>query len=119
MALSSWARRCCSGGVTYYLRTQVLEPEAFADRAQAALDDDQVRKVVGREIVVNLIDRGSTDLVAARPLLETVVDAVIQTPPFRTIFRQAALEANRVFFKRDKENALFDVADAAQLVRFP
>lgn len=107
-----------AGGVTYYLRTQILEPDAFADRAQAALEDDQVRKVVGREIVVNLIDRGSTDLVAARPLLETVVDAVIQTPPFRTIFRQAALEANRVFFERDKENALFDVADAAQLVRF-
>jgi hypothetical protein len=29
-----------AGGVTYYLRTQVLEPDAFADRAQAALDDD-------------------------------------------------------------------------------
>lgn len=107
-----------AGSVTYYLRTQILEPEAFADRAQAALDDDRVRNVVGREIVVNLIDRGSTDLVAARPLLETVVDAVIQTPPFRDIFRQAAMETNRVFFERDKKNALFDVADAAQLVRF-
>lgn len=107
-----------AGSVTYYLRTQVLEPEAFADRAVAALEDDGVRRVVGREIVVNLIDRGSTDLVAARPLLETVVDAVIQTPPFRTIFRQAAVETNRVFFVRDKKNALFDVADATQLVRF-
>ncbi|MDQ5831430.1 MAG: hypothetical protein M3550_00020, partial [Actinomycetota bacterium] len=107
-----------AGGVTFYLRTQVLEPEAFADRALAALDDDGVRKVVGREIVVNLIDRGSTDLVAARPLLETVVDAVIQTPPFRSVFRQAAVETNRVFFERDKKNALFDIADATQLVRF-
>ena len=107
-----------AGSVTYYLRTQVLEPEAFADRAVAALEDDGVRRVVGREIVVNLIDRGSTDLVAARPLLETVVDAVIQTPPFRTIFRQAAVETNRVFFVRDKKNALFDIADATQLVRF-
>ncbi|HYN50154.1 MAG TPA: hypothetical protein VES62_04445, partial [Thermoleophilaceae bacterium] len=107
-----------AGSVTYYLRTQVLEPEAFADRALVALEDDGVRKVVGREIVVNLIDRGSTDLVAARPLLETVVDAVIQTPPFRTVFRQAAVETNRVFFERDKKNALFDIADATQLVRF-
>ncbi|HYN51799.1 MAG TPA: hypothetical protein VES62_12815, partial [Thermoleophilaceae bacterium] len=101
-----------------YLRTQVLDQEAFADRAVAALEDDGVRKVVGREIVVNLIDRGSTDLVAARPLLESVVGAVIQTEPFQQIFRRAAVEANRVFFEREKSNALFDIADSAQLVRF-
>ena len=107
-----------AGSVTYYLRTQVLDQEAFADRAVAALEDDGVRKVVGREIVVNLIDRGSTDLVAARPLLESVVGAVIQTEPFQQIFRRAAVEANRVFFEREKSNALFDIADSAQLVRF-
>ena len=89
-----------AGGVTYYLRTQILDQDAFADRAVAALDDDGVRKVVGREIVVNLIDRGSTDLVAARPLIESVVDVVIQSRPFKTIFRQAAIQTNRVFFVR-------------------
>jgi hypothetical protein len=107
-----------AGGVTYYLRTQILDQDAFADRAVAALDDDGVRKVVGREIVVNLIDRGSTDLVAARPLIESVVDVVIQSRPFKTIFRQAAIQTNRVFFVRERRNAAFDVADAAQLVRF-
>src|SRR5918992_5375638 len=66
-----------AGVVAYYLRTEVLNEEAFADRAVVALEDDRVRKVVSREIVVNLIDRGSTDLVAARPLLEGVVSAVI------------------------------------------
>jgi len=107
-----------AGSVTYYLRTQVLDQEAFADRALAALEDDRVRNVVGREIVVNLIDRGSTDLVAARPLLESVVGAVIESRPFKIVFRQAALQTNRVFFARDRRNALFDIADAAQLVRF-
>jgi hypothetical protein len=107
-----------AGVVTHYLRTEILDQRAFADRAVAALEDDRVRKVVGREIVVNLIDRGSTDLVAARPLLESVVDAVIQSAPFKTIFRRAAVEANRVFFVRERSNALFDVSDAAELVRF-
>jgi hypothetical protein len=107
-----------AGCITYYLRTQVLDQEAFADRAVAALEDDRVRDVVGREIVVNLIDRGSTDLVAARPLLESVVGAVIESRPFKSVFRQAAVETNRVFFARDRRNALFDIADAAQLVRF-
>jgi hypothetical protein len=107
-----------AGIVTFYLRTQVLDQDAFADRAVQALDDDGVRRVVAREIVVNLVDRGSTDLVAARPLLESVVDTVIGTAPFRSVFREAAVQTNRVFFTRDRRNALFDVSDATELVRF-
>ena len=72
----------------------------------------------GAQIVVYLVDRGSTDLVAARPLLESVVGAVIQTDPFRRVFRTAASETNRVFFQRERANALFDLGDAAEVVRF-
>jgi hypothetical protein len=107
-----------AGTVAFYAREQVIDQEAFADRAVEALDDDGVRTVLGREIVVNLIDRGSTDLVAARPLLESVVGAVLDTEPFRRLFRAAASEANRVFFVRERENALFDLGDASQVVRF-
>ena len=106
------------GVVAYYLRTEILDEDAFADRTVVALGDDRVRKVVSREIVVNLIDRGSTDLVAARPLLESVVDAVIGSAPFKKLFRQAAVETNRVFFKRERRNALFDLSDATQVVHF-
>jgi hypothetical protein len=106
------------GTIAFYARTEVIDRDAFADRALVALEDDGLRKVVRREIVVNLIDRGSTKLVAARPLLESVVDVVLQSAPFRKVFRQAAVEANRVFFVRDKKNALFDISDSAQLVRF-
>ena len=107
-----------AGAVAHYARTEILDQDAFADRAVEALDDDRVRKVVRREIVVNLIDRGSTDLVAARPLLESVVDAVMQSAPFRALFRRAAVETNRLFFTRERRNALFDISDAAELVRF-
>jgi hypothetical protein len=106
------------GTIAFYARTEVINRDAFADRASVALEDDGLRKVVRREIVVNLIDRGSSDLVAARPLLESVVDVVLQSAPFRKVFRHAAVEANRVFFVRDKKNALFDISDSAQLVRF-
>src|SRR5919108_4324872 len=107
-----------TGTIAFYAREQVIDREAFADRALEALDDDGLRRLVGREIVVNAIERGSADLVAARPLLESVVDTVIQTEPFRRVFRQAALETNRIFFVRGKENALFDLGDAAQVVQF-
>ena len=104
--------------VALYARQEVVNREAFADRALAALEDDGVRAVVRAEIVDGLIDRGSGDLIAARPLLESVVDAVIDSRPFRTVFRRAALEANRVFFVRENENAIMDISDAATLVRF-
>jgi hypothetical protein len=107
-----------AGTVTFYAREQVIDRDAFADRAVEALQDDGVRTVVGREIVVYLVERGSTDLVAARPLLESVVGTVIQSEPFRRVFRSAALETNRIFFVRGRENALFDLSDAARLVQF-
>jgi hypothetical protein len=107
-----------AGTISFYAREQIVDREAFANRAVDALDDDGVRQVVGREIVVYLGERGSADLAAARPLLESVVDTLMQTEPFRRVFRAAALEANRVFFVRDKENVLFDLGDAAEIVRF-
>lgn len=107
-----------AGTVALYLREEVIARDAFADRALVALEDDGVRRVVRREIVVGLIDRGSGNLVAARPLLESVVDVVIDSAPFRAIFRRAAVEANRVFFERERENALVNISDAAKLVEF-
>jgi hypothetical protein len=106
------------GTVAFYVRAEVVDSDAFADRALVALEDDDVRRVVRRELVTALIDRGSADLAAARPLLESVVDAVIDTQPFQALFRRAAVQANRVFFVRDRENALVDISDAAKLVDF-
>ena len=107
-----------AGTVAFYAREQIVDREAFANRAVEALEDDGVRTVVGREIVIYLAERGSADLAAARPLLESVVGTLIETGPFQRVFRAAALEANRVFFVRDKENVLFDLGDAAQIVEF-
>ena len=107
-----------AGTVLFYARDQIIATEPFADKAESALENDEVRTVVSREIVVNLIDRGSTDLVAGRPVLESVVETVVDTGAFRKLFRQAAVEANRVFFVRDRENFVFDLADASEIIRF-
>jgi hypothetical protein len=106
------------GVLVLYAREQVIDQEAFADHAVDALADDDVRTVVSREIVVNLIDQGSTDLVAARPLIEQVVNATLDTSAFQKLFREGALEANRVLFVRDRNNAAFRISDAYEIVRF-
>ena len=84
-----------------YLRFEVGERDAFADRTAAAFDRPEVRRVVAREVVVELIDRGSTDLVSARPVLEGVVEALVGTPPFQRLVRAAAAQSHQLLFERD------------------
>jgi hypothetical protein len=54
-----------AGIIAFYAREQVIDRDEFADRAVEALDDGGLRRVVSREIVVNAVERGKGDLVAA------------------------------------------------------
>ncbi|HEY6761858.1 MAG TPA: DUF308 domain-containing protein [Baekduia sp.] len=101
--------------VTFYLRAEVADRDAFADRAVAGLQDPAVRDVVSRQIVVGLLERSSPDLVSARPLLESAVGVVVVTPPFQSLVRGAALQAHSLLF--DRGNAfVLDVADTGTVV---
>jgi hypothetical protein len=106
------------GTLLFYARTEIVDEHAFADNAVKALDDDQLRDVVATEITVQLIERGSADLVAGRPLIEQVVSTIVDTKPFKQVFREAARQANRLLFVRNKDNVAFNVSDAVEIVRF-
>jgi hypothetical protein len=98
-----------------YLRAEIADRDAFADRAVAALDDSAVREVAARQVVVGVIERGSPDLISVRPLLETTVGAITTTGPFRTLVRGAALQAHALLFEHG--NAfVFDLADTGTVV---
>ncbi len=106
------------GALLLYARVEILDEDAFADHAVEALKDDEVRSVVSTEIVVQLIERGSADLVAGRPLLEQVVSTVLDAQPFQKIFGEAARQSNRLLFVKDDNNVAFDVSDGLKIVRF-
>jgi hypothetical protein len=106
------------GAVLLYARAEIIDESAFADRASQTLSDDEVRHLVSEEIVVQLIESGSPDLLAARPVLEPVVDAILDLAPFQRVFRAAARQGNRLLFVRERRNVAFDVSDALQLVKF-
>lgn len=98
-----------------YLRAEIADRDAFADRAVAALEDPAVRAVAAREVVVGVIERGSPDLITARPLLETAVQTIVTTTPFRALVRTTALQAHSLLF--DRGNAfVFDLADTGTVV---
>ena len=101
--------------VGLYLRAEIADRDAFADRAVAALEEPAVRQVTAREVVVGLLERGSPDLVSARPLLETAVQAIVATPPFRALVRGAALQGHHLLFDRGDAFVL-DLADTGTVV---
>jgi hypothetical protein len=103
------------GGACLYAREELLDTHAFADRTAAALSKAPVRRVVSREIVVQLIDQSSPDLLAARPLLTAVTDTVVGTDQFRSAIRLVSEQAHRLLFDRGG-NVVFSVADAGTVV---
>ena len=103
------------GGACLYVREELLNANAFSDRTVAALGHERVRRVVAREIVVQVIDAGPSDLLAARPLINSLVESVIATPQFRSVVAEAARHAHRLLFDRGG-NVVFDIADAGTVV---
>jgi hypothetical protein len=106
------------GAVLLYVRAEIIDSDAFAQNAVEALETDATRDVVSTEIVVGLVENASPNLVAARPVLESVVATVIDSSAFRDVFREAARQTNLLLFEREKASVAFDLADAGEVVRF-
>src|SRR5262245_36879943 len=104
-----------AGGSCLYARQQILSSRSFADRTVAALEKAPVRRVVAREIVVQVIDQSSPDLLAARPLITSVVDTVVSTQQFRELIHLVAEQAHRLLFDRGG-NVVFSIADVSTVV---
>jgi hypothetical protein len=104
------------GGVTLYLREEVLDSQAFADRAVEAIHEPTVQHVVARQITVQLIEPALPDLLAGRPVITSAVRIAVTSKPFARVIRLAALHGHRLLFQRSGGNAVFDIADAGKVV---
>jgi len=104
-----------AGGICLYAREALLDSHSFADRTVSALAKAPVRHVVSRELVVQVVDKSSPDLLAARPLITAVVDTAVSTQQFRDLIRLTAEQAHRLMFDRGG-NVAFSIADAGTVV---
>lgn len=100
------------GGVSVYVRDQVVDRPAFVDRARDALDRDPVRQVIAEEIAARVRERVPAGLLSSAQL-DRAVDAAVSTRAFRRAFRRAAADANRVLFDRSGGAATLDLRDVA------
>lgn len=103
------------GGVlATYLRSEVVEQRSFVAHATDALRTSEVRELVSAQVVEQLVDEGGTDLIAARPLVRPLVDALVGTDAFAELFEVAAQDTHRLLFTRE-DDVSFAVADAGTL----
>jgi hypothetical protein len=103
-----------AGILATYLREEVVDRATFVENATEALRSPEVRALVAEQVVVQIIDEGSTDLIAARPLVRPLVDALVATDTFADLFGVAAADAHRLLITRD-DDVSFAVADAGTL----
>ena len=105
-----------AGGVTLYVRKEIVSTSAFVDRAVDAVHQPVLQRVIAREIAVQLVEPSLPDAVAARPVIESAVRLVIGSEPFVPVIRLAAEHGHRLLFERNGGNAVFDLADAGTVV---
>ena len=104
------------GGISLYLREEIVDHDAFVQRSTAVLEDDAVRHAVARELAAEVSNAGPPQLVSARPILEGVFEALIDTEPFRQVFEQAAGQANKLMFTRER-TVVVTLKDAVTVLR--
>ncbi len=105
-----------AGGVTLWVREEIVDSSAFADRAVSAMRQPTVQRVVAREITAQVIEPAVPDVLAARPVVQSAVKLLLGSRPFAPVIRLAALHGHRLLFERHGRNAVFDIADAGTVV---
>jgi hypothetical protein len=105
-----------AGGFAFYVRSEVFDSDAFADNAAESLKDEQVRAALADPITDQAVDRGPDALINVRPVLLAAVEGVLDSPPFRAVFRKGARKAYEAIFAKDKEKVALSLNNADVLV---
>lgn len=83
-----------SAFVVVWVERTVFDAEHFSRRAVLALESEPVRHAVAVELTDELASRGNQAVLAARPAAIAVVEALINTDAFQSIFADATRAAH-------------------------
>jgi hypothetical protein len=99
-----------------YADRALFEPEQFANRAGALLQDDRARSRIAADVTDRLVLANASDLVAARPIIESVVAGIVGGAAFQQLFRASVLDIHRAVFDRDQDTVTLTLADVGTVV---
>jgi len=102
--------------VAGYLWLAAASSDQFANRATAALKSDAVRSLVAQRVTDDIVLEKQADLLAARPLIESVTEVVVGGRAFTGLFRAGVRDLHRALFDRDQDTVVLAVADVGTVV---
>jgi hypothetical protein len=102
--------------VVGYVRRAAVDSDQFANRATVALKDDSVRSLIGEKVTDQLVLNKASDLIAARPLIESIVASAVGSRAFTGAFRSGVRDVHRAVFSRDQDTVTLTLADVGTIV---
>jgi hypothetical protein len=102
--------------VAAYARQSAVDSDQFANRATAALRDESVRSLVAQKITDEVVLKNQADLIAARPIIESVASEIVGGRAFTGLWRRAVRDVHRALFKRDRNTVTLTVADVGTVL---
>jgi hypothetical protein len=88
-----------------------VNPDQFADRATAALQAPAVRSLVAEKVTDDLVINNAGQLLAARPLIQSVVSSAVGSQAFGNLFRAGVADVHRAVFERDAHTVTLTLSD--------
>ncbi len=98
-----------------YIRSTVVDSGQFADRATVALRNPAVRSLISDTVTNDLVLHQAPNLIAAKPLIEGVVSAVVASNAFADLFRAGVRDVHRAVLHHDRNTVTLTVADVGTL----
>ena len=102
--------------VVGYVRRAAVDSDQFANRATVALSDPSVRTLIAEQVTDQLVLKQESDLIAARPLIESVVSSVVGGRAFTGAFRGGVRDVHRAVFDGDQHTVTLTLGDVGTMV---
>lgn len=99
-----------------YVRGEIADERALADRVGAAATSEPVRAVAAARIVDAAVDAGAEELLISRPLAIAGIEALLDTPVVRQLARGAAGDAHALLVEGHEGTFVLDLGRGTALV---
>ncbi|HEY8000634.1 MAG TPA: hypothetical protein VID76_01780 [Solirubrobacterales bacterium] len=103
--------------VVGYANDTFLDADEFAKRATVALDDDAVAAEIATRVTDDIVLNAQGDLVAVRPLIESVVGGLVGGSVFQELFAHGVRDVHRAIFQHDKNTVALTLGDIGAVLK--
>jgi hypothetical protein len=99
-----------------YVERAAIDSDQFANRATAALRDDSVRSLIATELTDRVVLKDQSDLLAARPIIQSAAAGIVGGAAFTRLFRAAVRDVHAALFNREQSTVALTVADVGTVL---